>query len=67
MADDVRDWLASMGLAAYGEVFVENAVDLALLPHLTDEDLKALGIHKLGDRKRLLLAITHQRNQSHSE
>ena len=57
MADDIRQWLADLGLAEHGDVFVENTIDGAILPHLTDEDLKLLGIDKLGDRKKLLLAI----------
>ncbi len=57
MADGIRDWLEGIGLAEYYDAFVENAVDQALLPHLTNEDLKDLGIAKLGDRKKLLLAI----------
>lgn len=57
MADDIRDWLERIGLADHWDAFVENAVDPALLPHLTNDDLKDLGIAKLGDRKKLLLAI----------
>ncbi len=57
MADGIRDWLDGIGLGEYHDAFVENAVDLELLPHLTNEDLKDLGIAKLGDRKKLLLAI----------
>ena len=56
MADDIRDWLTGLGLAEHGEAFVENAIDRTILPHLTDEDLKVLGIVRLGDRKKLLLA-----------
>lgn len=56
MADDIRDWLTGLGLAEHGEAFVENAIDRTILPHLTDEDLKVLGIVRLGDRKKVLLA-----------
>lgn len=57
MADGVRDWLDGIGLAEYHDAFVENAIDWTLLPHLTNEDLKDLGVAKLGDRKKLLLAV----------
>ena len=57
MADNVQDWLKGIGLGEYIDAFVENAVDRELLPHLTNEDLKDLGVAKLGDRKKLLLAI----------
>ncbi len=57
MAEGIRDWLENIGLAEYHDAFIENAVGRELLPHLTNEDLKDLGIAKLGDRKKLLLAI----------
>ena len=54
---DVADWLKRYGLEEYAEAFVENGVDAALLPELSNEDLKDLGIARLADRKRLLRAI----------
>ncbi len=42
----------------YTEAFAENGVDAALLPEITNEDLKDLGIVRLTDRKRLLKAIS---------
>ena len=53
---DISQWLASLGLERYQELFVEQAIDVGVLPELTDDDLKGLGI-PLGDRKRLLRAI----------
>jgi len=53
---DIGQWLASLGLGRYQELFVEQAIDVGMLPELTDDDLKGLGI-PLGDRKRLLRAI----------
>lgn len=57
MANDIKMWLAEVGFIQYTDTFIENAVDYDILPQLTDSDLKELGIAKLGDRKRLLLAI----------
>ena len=57
MARRIQDWLTEIGLGEHLDAFVENAVGFELLPHLTNEDLKDLGIAKLGDRKTLLLAI----------
>ncbi len=54
---DVRAWLKGLELEAYAEAFAENGVDAALLPDLTNEDLKDLGVARLADRKRLLKAI----------
>jgi hypothetical protein len=50
--DDIRLWLDQNGLGRYAKVFAENAVDLEVLPELTEEDLKELGI-PLGDRRKL--------------
>ena len=57
MLEDVRNWLQEIGLSEYATAFIENAVSRDLLPHLNNDDLKDLGVDKLGDRKKLLLAI----------
>ncbi len=55
---DVGAWLAQLGLQDFADAFRDNGVDVDLLPELTNEDLKDLGISRLADRKRLLKAIT---------
>src|ERR1700754_1946266 len=57
MARDVGDWLGTLGLTHYAGAFAENGIDLDLLPELTNEDLKDLGIVRLADRKRILKAM----------
>jgi len=54
---DIGAWLREIGLANYARAFEDNGIDATLLPELTNEDLKDLGIARLGDRKRLLKAI----------
>lgn len=54
---DVGAWLRGLGLGDYSEAFFENGVDASMLPELTNDDLKDLGIARLADRKRLLAAI----------
>lgn len=54
---DVADWLQTLGFGEYATSFVENRVDAEVLRQLTDDDLKALGVSALGDRKKLLAAI----------
>ena len=54
---DVADWLRALGLERYEATFRENDVDAELLPNLTADDLKELGITSLGHRRRLLEAI----------
>jgi SAM (Sterile alpha motif) domain-containing protein len=41
---DVGEWLKSLGLEQYEAAFRENAITAALLPNLTADDLKDLGI-----------------------
>src|SRR5208337_5558555 len=53
---DVGDWLRNQGLGRYEKAFRENAIDLDVLPDLTDGDLAQIGV-AFGDRKRLLKAI----------
>ena len=55
---DVVDWLRALDLGQYEEAFRENLVSMDLLPSLTADDLKELGVNTVGDRRRLLNAIT---------
>ncbi len=57
MARDIREWLEGLGLGDFAEAFEENAIGLHLLPSLTVEDLREIGVAKLGHRKELLNAI----------
>jgi class 3 adenylate cyclase/predicted ATPase len=54
---DIAAWLVSLGLAQYAEAFAENDVSEALLPKLTAEDLKDLGVTSIGHRRMMLDAI----------
>ena len=49
--------LESIDLAKYLQNFHSHEIDYASLPHLTDADLKEIGIFALGARKRLLQAF----------
>jgi SAM domain (Sterile alpha motif) len=59
---DVVVWLRSLGLGKYEAAFRENDIDATVLPNLTAEDLKELGIASLGHRRKLLDAIAALRN-----
>ena len=50
-------WLRSLGLERYEAVFRENEITERVLPSLTAEDLKELGVTALGHRRILLDAI----------
>src|SRR5437660_8617155 len=54
---DVEGWLRKLGLEEYEAAFRENRIDDTVLPRLTAEDLKDLGVVFVGDRRRLLDAI----------
>jgi predicted ATPase/class 3 adenylate cyclase len=54
---DVVLWLRSLGLGKYEAAFRENEIDETVLPNLTAEDLKDLGVSIVGHRRKLLNAI----------
>jgi class 3 adenylate cyclase/predicted ATPase len=53
---DVGEWLRNLGLGKYEPEFIANAIDIDVLPELTEDDLEKLGM-PLGDRKRFIRAI----------
>ncbi|PJE37990.1 hypothetical protein CVM52_04230 [Pseudooceanicola lipolyticus] len=56
MAADAENWLVEQGLGKYCEVFRDNDVDMRALPHLTEDDLRELGL-SLGHRRVFLAAV----------
>src|SRR5262249_25412723 len=54
---DIAAWLRGLGLEEYEPAFRDNRVDAAVLPMLTAEDLRDIGIAAVGDRRKLLEAI----------
>jgi class 3 adenylate cyclase len=54
---DVVVWLRSLGLGKYEATFRENEIDETVLPNLTAEDLKDLGVGIVGHRRKILDAI----------
>src|SRR5215471_15703045 len=54
---DVAGWLRKLGLEQYEPAFRANEIDERVLPSLTAEDLKDLGVSLIGHRRRLLDAI----------
>ena len=63
MAEGIEYWSTSTtarqfrvkqrGMSEYAQRFVENRIDLSVLPDLTDQDLEKLGV-LLGDRRKML-------------
>src|SRR5215472_9716032 len=59
----IADWLEKLGMAEYAERFAENDIDMAVLPDLTDQHLKDLGV-SLGHRLKMRRAISDLSNVS---
>ena len=64
---DIAEWLRGLGLAQYEAAFREHAIDEAVLPSLTAEDLRDIGVAPVGHRRRLLDAIADLRTLSRSD
>ena len=54
---DIGNWLRSLGLEQYEPAFRDNAIDDAVLPRLTRDDLMDIGVAQVGHRRKLLDAI----------
>jgi class 3 adenylate cyclase/tetratricopeptide (TPR) repeat protein len=54
---DIEAWLQGLGLERYVPAFCDNEIDWEVLPKLTSEDLKEIGVAAIGHRRKLLDAI----------
>jgi hypothetical protein len=61
---DLGGWLRSLGLGQYEAAFRENAINEAILPKLTAEDLKDIGVTAVGHRRVLIDAIAALRAET---
>ena len=59
---DLAVWLRSLGLEQYETTFRENAITEKVLPRLTAEELRDLGVTIVGHRRVLLDAIAGLRS-----
>jgi len=59
---DIATWLHGLGLQQYEQAFRDNAIDVAVLPELTADDLRDLGVGLVGHRRKLLAAIASLRS-----
>jgi class 3 adenylate cyclase len=53
---DTAAWLRGLSLERYAEAFRDNAIELEVLPELSEADLEKIGV-LLGHRKIMLKAI----------
>jgi class 3 adenylate cyclase len=56
MANKIEHWLESIGLGKYTDVFAENEITFEALPHLTEHDLRELGL-PVGPRRIIAAAV----------
>ena len=64
---DLGGWLRSLGLERYEAAFRENEIDERVLPSLTQEDLKEIGVGPVGHRRKLLDAIAALRADANAK
>ena len=64
---DISAWLRGLDLECYERAFRENAINEAILPKLTAEDLRDLGVTAVGHRRILLDAIAALRAEAFRE
>jgi class 3 adenylate cyclase/predicted ATPase len=64
---DISAWLHGLGLQQYEKAFLDNEIDAAVLPELTADDLRDIGVGLVGHRRKLLAAIAALRNDGRPE
>jgi len=64
---DVVVWLRNLGLEEYEAAFRDNKIDERVLPNLTQEDLKEIGVGPVGHRRILLDGIVALRNHGSTQ
>ena len=63
---DIASWLSRLGLDKYTDTFIANEIDRDALRHLSDNDLKELGL-PIGPRRKILAAIAAQVEQAEEQ
>ena len=64
---DIASWLHRLGLQQYDQAFRDNAIDASVLPELTADDLRDIGVDLVGHRRKLLAAISALRSNALSD
>src|SRR5215469_12083977 len=54
---DIEAWLKGLGLERYAPAFRDNEIGWEVLPKLTWEDLREIGVAAVGHRRKLMDAI----------
>ena len=64
---NIELWLNDLDLSEYINVFKEESIDIEVLPELTTDDLKEIGVTKLGHRKIILKAISELKKEPNNQ
>lgn len=64
---DIPSWLRTLGLGEYESQFSGNHITSDVLPNLTADDLRDLGVNSVGHRRRLLDAIALLRDNARAD
>jgi len=64
---NIELWLNNLDLSEYIDVFKEESIDMEVLPELTSDDLKEIGVTKLGHRKIILKAISELKKEPNNK
>jgi class 3 adenylate cyclase/predicted ATPase len=64
---DIAQWLHGLGLQEYERAFREAEIDGTVLRQLTADDLREIGVGSVGNRRKLLAAISALRDESPPE
>jgi len=62
--EEIVDILRNNGLESYSQLFLDHAIDGQVLSHMTEQDLKDMGIRRIGDRKRIMLLLDMEKENS---
>jgi class 3 adenylate cyclase len=63
---EIADWLEKLGMPEHAQCSAENKIDVSVLLHLTDQDLKDIGV-PLGHRRKMLAAIGELAGAAHAK
>jgi SAM domain (Sterile alpha motif) len=44
VTQEIEHWLEKLGMSEYAQRFAENGIDFSVLPDLTDQDLREIGV-----------------------
>lgn len=64
-AEEVGAWIGGIGLPEYSDLFVKNEIDGEALLCITEHNLQAMGITKVGHQIRILSAVKRVGTRSH--